>query len=183
MSIAAGLKTYDYFTGPMITFETDEGDLVVTEDEMIAHRGDEHWVGTFESPIKTGNCVKIKANWRIELCAKGDQEVLGFAAKNAQPQKGKKIIYEEAGTYLLVYREVTVEVFGVFTRTVTMGTGVAVLGDSIKHDTAGAVPANATLHTWEASGSLAGPVYVLRVATEDSVDVATALYGYWGPFA
>jgi hypothetical protein len=154
----------------MVTFETNEGDLTIATG-FVWHDGAEDLNGSFVNPIAAGALVAIRSDrdWTVEQVALDTQVIVGIAFKNAQPQRGTVIIPTTPGVHSDIYRQVSVEIWGDYIRTVVMGTGAAVRGNSIKHDAT-------TLNTWIATGSFSNHTYVLRIPT----GFATALFGHRG---
>jgi hypothetical protein len=184
--------SYEHEVGLLITFEADQGDLTISEGEITADGG-ESIVRTWEFPIVKGNLLKMTATgWRVQNVAAQDQELVGIAHEKARPRKGSQEsdavgVYDDSPNPK-VYREVQVEVYGLRTRNLEIssdGSTVApVIGDSVKHDTAGGGAGTPQLHKWEGSGSLVqGQNMVLRTFAKDSVTFATCLLDYGGKHA
>ena len=174
MSIATGTKALDFFENPHITYETDEGDLTVNEDVEVWHDGSEDITFSFASKISKGNLVTITANNRVEHVAVQDNELLGIAATKARPGKGTRLIPPIAAVYTNVFREVSVEIYGLYARTVitVAASTAATLGLSIIHDVN-----NSTRDEWEGRATLANTNYVTNI---ESTTVCTAVFMYTG---
>ena len=112
--------------------------------------------------------IRTDRDFTVEQAPLSFQAILGVAFKNAQPQRGKVIIPTTVGVHSNIFRQVSVEIWGDYIRTVVMGTGAAVRGNSIQVD--------GTINVWVATGSLSNHTYVLRIPT----GFATALFGHRG---
>lgn len=138
MTLQNALKSFDFSdSGLFITYETNEGDLTITDDIELGHGGILDNSKAFATAIRKGDFVKISANDRVAKAAVTESIFVGIAHINARPGKGTKLIRDKDdgdGPFSNVFREVIVEVFADFQRTFTRGTGAApALAQSVIH--------------------------------------------------
>lgn len=170
MTLSNNDESFEHFNNEMVTFDTNEGDLTIATG-FVWHDGAEDLNGSFANPVVAGSFVRIRTDrdFTVEQVPAASQVGIGIAFKNAQPQRGTVLIPTTVGVHSNIFRQVTVEIWGDYIRTVVMGTGAAVRGDSIQHD-------GTTINTWVATGSFSNHTMVLRIPT----GFATAMFGHRG---
>jgi hypothetical protein len=181
-----GEETFDYFVNPVVTFETNEGDLVVEDDNEVQSDGAEDITQKFPAVIRKGNFVMVdsfttEGKIRVKNAPGGTQDLLGIAFAKAAPRKGEgETIPSVPGTYdgspgfPTVHREVPVELFGDFIGEVpvhTSGTAVTLAASIAPH--------SSEPHRWEGDASR-NHTYALKPATLGTDTTTIALFGYRG---
>jgi hypothetical protein len=183
--LVIGDQTFDYFHGPMVTFETEEGDYTVS---LAIVDGGEDNVGTFPaaSQIRKGNFLVAETPGsdgflRVKRPAAGTQNLLGFAFVDAEVRKEDPLptevgVYDDSPGLPKPHREVTVELLGDFIREVPLapaGTNVT-LGGSV-------APDSAAVDVWEGDATPNG-TYALKAATLGTDTTVPVLFKYDGRF-